>query len=112
MKPDITLTKKNIFFNDHPAASDAHNNKVYFCYATLSSCQKQVEKIFEAGNLPRFARIKGKPNIDLKISCYQNDGFWFQSEVVDGKSHRLWVPFKDETELKKIAEKAKKKAGN
>lgn len=105
---DIELTKRNVHFNPHPAASDAHGNKVYFCYASLSSTQKQVEKIFAEKRLPRYARIKGKPAIDFKISCYQEDGYWFQSEVVDGKSHRLWVPFKDETKLKEIAKKQNK----
>jgi len=107
MKPDITLAKKSIFFNEHPAASDSKGNKTYFCYATLASCQKQVEKVLSEGRLPRTATIKSKESIQLKISCYQDDGFWFQSEAIDGKKHRLWVPFKDETKLKEIAKKVK-----
>tara|TARA_B100000035_G_C20569542_1_gene366217 strand:+ start:31 stop:357 length:327 start_codon:yes stop_codon:yes gene_type:complete len=105
---DIVLSKKSVFFNEWPASSDSHGNKTYFCYATLASTQKQVEKVLSEGRLPRYARIKGKNPIDFKIACYQDDGYWFQSEPIDGKSHRLWVPFKDETKLKQIAKKQNK----
>ena len=111
---NIKQKKRNITFNKHPVASDSHGNKTYFCYASLASCQKQVEKILSEGLLPRTAEISGLSNemsvsgiMKLKISVYQGDGYWFQSEIKKGKKYRLWVPFKDETNLKKIAEKNK-----
>ena len=106
----IKLTRKNINFNNNPVASDSHGNKTYFCYATLASCQKQLEKIITKGLLPETAEITGKNGMTFKISVYQGDGFWFASDIKDGKRWRLWAPFKDETNLKKIAKDAKKKA--
>jgi len=106
----IKLTRKNISFNNNSVASDSHGNKTFFCYASLSSTQKQLEKIFESGCLPETAEITGKNGVSFKIASYQDDGFWFASGIKDGKKWRLWAPFKDETNLKKIANKAKKKA--
>jgi len=111
----IKLKKRNITFNNYPVASDSHGNKTYFCYATLASCQKQVEKILAKGLLPKTAEITGLPDgitdkgeMKFKLSVYQGDGYWFQSEIRNAKKYRLWVPFKDETKLKEIAEKNKK----
>jgi len=106
---DVTLTKKNITYNHHSVASDVHGNKTYFCYASLSSCQKQLEKILAKGNLPKTAKITGANELMFKISTYQDDGFWFESEIKDGKSWRLWAPYKDETSLRKIVKKSKLK---
>jgi len=106
----IKIARRNIDFNNNPLASDSHGNKTYFCYATLASCQKQLEKIIEKGLLPETAEITGKDGMTFKISVYQGDGFWFASEIKEGKKWRLWTPFKDETKLKKIAKNAKKKA--
>ena len=106
----IKLTKRNISFNENPVASDSHGNKTYFCYASISSTQKQLEKILESGCLPETAEITGKNGMKFKIATYQGDGFWFESEIKDSKKWRLWTPFKDETNLKKIAKNAKKKA--
>lgn len=104
----IKLKTKNVFFNPHAIASDTHGNKTYFCYASLSSCQAQVEKILNKGNLPKTAEIKGRENIDFKLSVYQDDGYWFQSPLKEGKRWRLWVPFKDKTNLKNAVDKVKK----
>jgi hypothetical protein len=106
---DVTLTKKNITYNHHAVASDTHGNKTYFCYASLASCQKQLEKVLAKGNLPKTAKITGKDNLTFKISTYQDDGFWFESEIKDGKSWRLWTPHKTEAILKKIVKKSKLK---
>ena len=103
----IKLTKRNITFNPHPVASDTHGNKTYFCYASMSSTQKQLEKIFSEGALPKSAEITGKNGMTFKIATYQDDGFWFESEIKDSKKWRLWAPFKDETKLKQIAAKQK-----
>jgi len=107
---NIKLKTKNVFFNQHSASSDSHGNKTYFCYASLSSCQKQVEKILSQNLLPKTAEITGKENIQFKLVVYQEDGYWFQSPIKDGKRWRLWVPFKDESALNKAAEKAKKQS--
>ena len=108
---DVTLTKKNITFNHHSVASDTRGNKTYFCYASLASCQKQLEKVLAKGNLPKTAKITGKDEDELifKISTYQDGGFWFESKIKDGKSWRLWTPYKDESSLKKVVKKSKLK---
>ena len=103
----IKLTKRNITFNHNPVASDSHGNKTYFCYASIASTQKQLEKIFGSGCLPETAEITGKDGMSFKIASYQDDGFWFESLIKDAKKWRLWTPFKDETKLKKIAAKQK-----
>ena len=106
---DVTLTKKNITFNHHSVASDTHGNKTYFCYASLASCQKQLEKVMMAGKLPKTAMITGKNEMTFKLTTYQDDGFWFESKIKDGKSWRLWTPYKDESSLKKVVKKLKLK---
>ena len=104
---DITLSKKNISYNHHPVAADSKGNKTYFCYATLASCQKQLEKILVKGELPRTAEITGKDGMALKVCTYQDDGFWFESKIKDGKCWRLWTPFHNQEKLKKIVKKSK-----
>ena len=105
---NIVLSRKNITFNEYSAASDAKGNKTYFCYASIKSCQAQVAKIIESGNLPRTVEVTGKNKMQFKISTYQDNGFWFKTNIHEGKKHRLWVPYKDLSNLKTIAEKHRK----
>jgi len=104
----IKIGRKSITFNNNPVASDSHGNKTFFCYATLAACQKQISKIFLEGKLPETAEITGKQGMQFKISTYQDDGFWFTSGIQEGKTWRLWAPYKDESSLKKIVKASKK----
>lgn len=106
----IKIKSKKVFYNPNPVATDSHGNKTYFCYLEDSSCQKQIEKIFKDGLLPKTAEIKGREDLNFKLSVYQDDGYWFQSSLKEGKVWRLWVPFKDKVHLEKLAEIAKKNA--
>ena len=101
----IKITRRSVTFNNNPVATDSHGNKTYFCYATLAACQKQITQIYAKGNLPETAEITGKNGIQFKISSYQDDGYWFASNIEDGKSWRLWAPYKDEVSLKKTIAK-------
>ena len=103
----IKIGRKSITFNNNSIASDSHGNKTFFCYATLAACQKQISKIFLEGKLPETAEITGKNGMQFKISTYQDDGFWFTSGIQEGKTWRLWAPYKDEASLKKIIKKKK-----
>ena len=103
----IKIGRRSVTFNNHPVASDSHGNKTCCCYATLASCQKQITKIYAEGKLPETAEITGKNGMKFKISTYQDDGYWFTSNIEDGKSWRLWTPYKDEARLKKIIAKKK-----
>lgn len=104
----IKIDRKSITFNNNSVATDSHGNKTYFCYATLAACQKQISKIYAEGKLPETAEITGKNGMHFKISTYQDDGYWFSSSIEEGKSWRLWAPYKDETSLKKIIKASKK----
>ena len=103
----IKIARKSITFNNHPVATDSHGNKTHFCYASLAACQKQLTEMHAAGSLPKTAEITGKNGMQFKICTYQDDGYWFVSAIKEGKSWRLWTPYKDETSLKKIIKKKK-----
>ena len=104
----IKIARKSITFNNHPVATDSHGNKTYFCYANLTACQKQITKIHTEKKLPETAEITGKNGMQFKISTYQDDGYWFASDIKEGKSWRLWTPYKDASSLKKIIKASKK----
>jgi len=95
---NFTVKSSAIDWVPYSYASSKRGYKVYAGHIQLSKCDvlNQVIKCIKDKNLPTTLTVTGKKKMDLKIECYQDDGFWFrQLKPKDGKVWRIWLPTKD-----------------
>jgi len=107
----LKIKSDHIFFCENHASSSARG-RLFYCYANESEpeIEKAVKKILEKGQLPKTVEVTGKRKMKMKITTYQDDGYWFQSEPNKKKEiFRLFVQDKDMTSI--AAAYLKKKKG-
>jgi len=107
----LKIKSEHIFFCESSAASSS-KGKFFYCYANegVPETEKNLKEILEKGETPKSVEVTGKRKIKMKITTYQDDGYWFQSEPNKKKEiFRLFVQDKDMTSI--AAAYLKKKKG-